>query len=112
VRHGVDSLLSWPKVHFSGENSPPVNDPSVKLNIGYRLPDISDNTYLRMPLWQLEIDWFGADPEKIRNPIPLPIDSCTKPQITERTKFCAFVVTNPMNPVRNQAFQFSIIISL
>jgi GR25 family glycosyltransferase involved in LPS biosynthesis len=96
---------SWPKVHFSGENSPPVNDPSVKLNIGYRLPDISDNTYLRMPLWQLEIDWFGADPEKIRNPIPLPIDSCTKPQITERTKFCAFVVTNPMNPVRNQAFQ-------
>lgn len=96
---------TWPKVHFSGENSPPVNDPSVKLNIGYRLPDISDNTYLRMPLWQLEIDWFGADPNQIRNPIPLPIDTCTKPQITERNKFCAFVVTNPMNPVRNQAFQ-------
>ena len=100
---------SWPKVHFTGENTSPNLSPSVKLNIGYKLPEFSNDTYLRMPLWQFEIDWFGADPSQIRNPIPLPIDVCTKSIYTsaaapERTKFCAFVVTNPRNPIRNQAF--------
>ena len=96
----------WPKVHFTGENTEPINNPSVKLNIGYKLPEISDNTYLRMPLWQFEIDWFGADLTQIRNPLPLPIDSCTTVQndYSKREKFCAFVVTNPKNPVRNEAF--------
>ena len=97
---------NWPKVHFTGENTSPNLSPSVKLNIGYKLPEFSNDTYLRMPLWQFEIDWFGADPTQIRNPIPLPIDVCTKSiyNTTERTKFCAFVVTNPRNPIRNQAF--------
>lgn len=96
----------WPKVHFTGENSRPIYDKSVKLNIGYELPEMSDDSYLRMPLWQFEIDWFGADPAKIRNPIPLPIDACTQTHrgTKDRPKFCAFVVTNPTNPVRNQAF--------
>jgi GR25 family glycosyltransferase involved in LPS biosynthesis len=67
---------------------------------------MSDDTYLRMPLWHLEIDWFGADLQKIQNPLPLPIDSCTsvQPSNTKRSKFCAFVVTNPRNQVRNKAF--------
>ena len=95
---------TWPKVHFTGENTEPIKDPSVKLNIGYKLPDMSDNTYIRMPLWMFEIDWFGADLEKIRNPLPLPIDTCTTVQIGNRPKFCAFVVTNPRNPIRNKAF--------
>ena len=95
-----------PKVHFTGENTGPINDPSVKLNIGYELPAMSDDTYLRMPLWQFEIDWFGADINQIRNPLPLPIDTCTKVSLAseKRSKFCAFVVTNPKNPIRNQAF--------
>jgi GR25 family glycosyltransferase involved in LPS biosynthesis len=98
---------SWPKVHFTAENSPPSKDPSVKLNIGYMLPDISDNSYLRMPLWMFEIDWFGANMVKIQNPLPLPIDSCTQSSADtydSRSKFCSFIVTNPKNPVRNQAF--------
>jgi len=98
--------LTWPKAHFTGENTEPIinNEASVKLNIGYKLPDMSDNTYIRMPLWMFEIDWFGADLEKIQNPIPLPIDSCTTVQPGNREKFCAFVVTNPRNPIRNKAF--------
>jgi GR25 family glycosyltransferase involved in LPS biosynthesis len=98
---------SWPKVHFTGENTPPIMDPSVKLNIGYMLPDISDQSYLRMPLWMFEIDWFGAELDHIRNPLPLPVDTCTKvnpDDYSTRTKFCSFVVTNPTNPIRNQAF--------
>ena len=102
--------VNWPKVHFTGENTEPIKDPSVKLNIGYKLPDISDDSYIRMPLWMFEIDWFGANLEHIRNPLPLSIDSCTKAPVAgqeeykKRSKFCSFVVTNPTNPVRNQAF--------
>ena len=98
--------IPGPKVHFTGENTPLIKDPSVKLNIGYKLPEMSDNTYIRMPLWMFEIDWFGADLEQIRNPLPLPIDACTKvnPDYDARAKFCAFVVSNPTNEVRNKAF--------
>ena len=101
------SLPSWPKVCYTGENSKPVQDPSVKLNIGYGIPDISDESYLRMPLWMFEIDWFGANLNEIKNPLPLPIDACTTgySDFTKRDKFCAFVVTNPKNPVRNKAFK-------
>ncbi len=99
---------TWPKVHFTGENTKPIQGvDSVKLSIGFKLPEISDDTYLRMPLWMFEIDWFGADLNAIQNPVPLPIDACTKatPETYEtRKKFCAFVVTNPRNEVRNQAF--------
>jgi len=98
----------WPKAHFTGENTEPIinKEASVKLNIGYKLPDMSDNSYLRMPLWMFEIDWFGADLDQIRNPLPLPIDTCTtvQPASQTRPKFCAFVVTNPRNQVRNKAF--------
>jgi GR25 family glycosyltransferase involved in LPS biosynthesis len=60
-----------------------------------------------MPLWMFEIDWFGADLAKIQNPLPLPIDVCTTANPSDydkRANFCAFVVTNPKNPVRNEAF--------
>ena len=98
---------SWPKICYTGENSKPVKAPSVNLNIGYGIPDISDETYLRMPLWMFEIDWFGANLNQIQNPLPLPIDACTTSytDYSKRDKFCAFVVTNPKNPVRNKAFK-------
>ena len=97
-----------PKVHFTGENTPAVNGPNVKLNLGYSLIENAENSYIRLPLWILEIDWFNADPEKIRNPKPLPIDCVRKtyPEMIEQhsENFCSFVVTNPRNPIRNDAF--------
>ncbi len=99
---GSDWLsINGPKVHFTGENTGPIEHPSVKLNIGYK--NLQEN-YLRMPLWMFEIDWFGADLQKIRNPLPLPIDRCTQVNLQTRPKFCAFVVSNPKNLVRNEAF--------
>ena len=100
---------SIPKAHFTGENTPPIEAPGVGLNMCFSHLDMVDETYLRLPLWILEIDWFGADPEKIVNPKPIPIDRCTQtyPEELERKKkFCAFVVSNPNNPVRNSAFQW------
>jgi GR25 family glycosyltransferase involved in LPS biosynthesis len=100
---------SVPKVHYTGENTKPIKREDVKLNIGFEHMDMNDGSYLRMPLWMLEINWFRADPEKIGNPKPLPINRCCKVYPAERArheKFCAFVVTNPRQPMRNSAFQW------
>ncbi len=98
-----------PKAHFTGENTQPIVEDKVILNMGYPHADFVDEKYVRLPLWMLEIDWFGADAEKIHNPKPLPLDRCMKvypDEIAQKKKFCAFVVTNPCNPVRNSAFQW------
>ena len=101
---------SWkgiPKAHFTGENTPPIVAEDVVLNLGFAHADFVDERYIRLPLWMLEIDWFGVDLEKIQNPKPLPLDRCTKvypAEIPMKSKFCAFVVTNPCNPLRNSSF--------
>jgi len=91
-----------PKVHFTGENTPHV--PEAQLNLGFEHRYMVGENYLRFPLWLLEIDWFGAGPE-IRNPIPIPLELCTQPPKGARDRFCAFVVSNPGNPVRNAAYK-------
>lgn len=96
-----------PKIHFTGENTSPV--PETALNLGFHHLDMVNDNYLRFPLWILEIDWFGADPERIVNPKPIPLERCTKvfaSELAQKKKFCAFVVSNPGNPVRNSAFQW------
>lgn len=98
-----------PKAHFTGENTMPIQAPDVFLSMGYPHADFVDEKYIRLPLWMLEIDWFGVDSEKIVNPKPLSLDRCTNvypEEIAEKKKFCAFVVTNPCNPVRNDAFHW------
>ena len=99
-----------PKVHFTGENTRPIFEPSVKLNLGFdHLKMIPPDKYVRFPLWLTYIDWFGADVERLRNPKPMPLAWCTgtsEETLESRTSFCSFVVTNPRNPVRNAAFQW------
>jgi GR25 family glycosyltransferase involved in LPS biosynthesis len=100
---------SQPKVHFSGENTPEVDGPGVALNLGFQHKDMANKDYLRFPLWLLEIDWFGADLDRIANPKPIPVERCTKvcaTEIARKTKFCAFVVSNPTNPIRGLAFDW------
>ena len=97
------------KVHFTGENTQPQKSHNVELNLGYAHADFVNQSYIRFPLWMIEINWFGADPDRIQNPKPLPIDRCITVypgEIGEKTKFCAFVVTNPCNPLRNNAFHW------
>ena len=91
---------SCPKIHFTGENTGPVAE--ADLNLGFRREPNADASYIRLPLWMLEIDWFGADARKIQNPIPVAMDPGP---ISPRSKFCAFIVSNPCQPVRNRAFR-------
>ena len=96
-----------PKIHFTGENTAPVAE--AKLNLGFHHFDMTTEGYLRFPLWLLEIDWFGADPERIVNPKPIPLERCTKvyaSELARKKEFCSFIVSNPNNPVRNAAFQW------
>jgi alpha(1,3/1,4) fucosyltransferase len=100
---------SVPKVHYTGENTDPIRRDDIKLNLGFKHIDFNDGWYLRLPLWMLEINWFQADVNRIGNPKPLPIDRCCKvvpEEISRKQKFCAFVVTNPCQPMRNSAFQW------
>jgi len=96
-----------PKVHFTGENTPPVE--GAALNLGFQHKDMAGKDYLRFPLWLLEIDWFGADLDRIANPKPIPVERCTTvlaAEVARKTKFCAFVVSNPTNPLRGLAFDW------
>jgi len=94
-----------PKVFFTGENTPPHGDPDIFLNLGFQYD--TSAKYIRLPLWVLEINWFGGNPDKIVNPRPVPLADCiaVNPSIIEqKKKFCAFVATNPGNQNRNAAF--------
>jgi GR25 family glycosyltransferase involved in LPS biosynthesis len=98
-----------PKIHFTGENTDPILGEGIKLNLGFRHVDMNDGKYLRLPLWMLEVNWFHANVERIGNPKPLPISRCCSvaiDEIPQKKKFCAFVVTNPCQPIRNAAFQW------
>ena len=96
--------IDGPKVHYTGENTGPITHNSVILNIGFKH---FDKEYFRLPLWMLEINWFGLDASslsELKNPLPIPLEACTTVKPSKRTKFCAFIVSNPKNTIRNEAF--------
>ena len=98
-----------PKVHYTGENTEPIEREDVRLNLGFQHKQFNDGSYLRLPLWMLEINWFQGDADRMGNPKPIPIDRCCKvyeDEMSAKNKFCAFVVTNPCQPMRNSAFQW------
>jgi GR25 family glycosyltransferase involved in LPS biosynthesis len=95
--------IKGPKIHYTGENTGPILDPSVKLNLGYQYSN--NPSYLRLPLWMLSINWFKCDLTRIQNPLPIPVEACLNSCYSgKRSKFCAFIVSNPSNEIRNEAF--------
>lgn len=95
-----------PKIHITGENSASRFGPGVYLNLGFDETDKSKGIF-RFPLWIQYIDWFGADQGRLVNPKSMPIDSVARVDIgalRKKRKFCAFIVSNPSNEVRNDAF--------
>jgi len=95
-----------PKVYFTGENAPPNAHTDTFLNLGFQYNTTS--SYIRLPLWVCEINWWGADVEKVVNPRYVSVKDATTTDhavLDAKSKFCAFVATNPNNPNRNNAFQ-------
>jgi hypothetical protein len=78
------------KVHVSGENRRPRYD-AADFAIGFDRR--VDERYLRYPVWAWELDTAALlRPSADRHPDP-------------PAEFCAFVVMNPANPVRNELFR-------
>ncbi len=98
-----------PTVFHTAEQVPvPLDCADVFLNLGFTYSTVHTvDRVMRLPLWMMSIDWFGADNERLVNPKLIPLERACGVNKTEwerKQKFCAFVVTNPMNPVRNSAF--------
>ncbi len=100
-----------PKVFHTAEQIPLPQQfgGSTYLQLGFTRPTPDAPEVARLPLWMMSIDWWGADNDRLVNPKLIPLARCTEPVPAEERaerhrKFCAFIVTNPMNPVRNAAF--------
>jgi GR25 family glycosyltransferase involved in LPS biosynthesis len=97
-----------PKVFFTGENTGRFELPGVDLYLTFEESKDKGNR-LRFPLWYLYIDWFKATYDILKNPKPIDLLDCirVKPNILEKKdRFCAFVVSNPSNSLRNNAFEW------
>jgi GR25 family glycosyltransferase involved in LPS biosynthesis len=99
-----------PKVYFSGENWDAIEDKSIALSITSSMKE--DDKHIRIPTWMSFIDWYTKSTELPHgctdNPIRLPLSLATKSHpipFSKRSKFCAFVVSNPICALRNEAFQ-------
>jgi hypothetical protein len=105
-----NTIKNIPKVYFSGENWPHPTDPSISLYLSSQQQE--DVTHMRIPTWMHFIDWFSNEKtlptNQEDNPIRLPLHYATQTHpisFQDRQKFCAFVVSNPICQIRNDAFQ-------
>ena len=100
-----------PRVYFSAENWATADHAAAEgavLSLTCR-PEESP-THLRIPTWMTFVDWFSGATElpadSTDNPIRLPVHFATHPRAWgDRSRFCAFVVSNPTCAVRNAAFE-------
>ena len=102
-----------PKIFFNGENTPPPESTlnnTISLYLTFSRKE--DTTHIRFPLWYLFVKWFDnikeIDTINQSNPIGLPEYLTTTPHtimFKDRPDFCAFVVSNPCNGIRNKTFE-------
>lgn len=104
-------LEGIPTIFTTSENIGPLSDQEISANfiqlqLGYsKMASSQGSNYMRLPLWMMSINWFGADNDRLVNPRLIPLEKCLMPRSGKgRSKFCAFIVSNPGNPVRNAAF--------
>jgi len=91
------------KIFYTGESMNPLLRDDIVLNIGFRRN--LTFSYFRFPIWMTELNWFNIDPTLFKNPVPFSLE-LLKPCLEKRkrTKFCAFVVTNPNSVERNTIY--------
>jgi hypothetical protein len=69
---------------------------------------VEDERHIRFPLWITYLKLFGNEIDGVKqNPMRAQLDLATVSQVTDqRNHFCAFVVSNPKNQIRNQAYSY------
>jgi GR25 family glycosyltransferase involved in LPS biosynthesis len=105
----LQSQKKTPRIFFTAENWP-IPDTVFDLVL-LSSPDPQNPTHFRLPTWMTFIDWFTPStelpPQTADNPIRLPLHFATTPHpipFHKRPHFCAFVVSNPSQPFRNDVF--------
>jgi alpha(1,3/1,4) fucosyltransferase len=94
------------KVYYSGE--PPMQGETLDSRIDLYLTHspVETDHQMRLPMWPLFVEWFGKESKAGRNPNRLPKELLLQPGgETDRSEFCAFVVSNPLSKERNEAFE-------
>jgi GR25 family glycosyltransferase involved in LPS biosynthesis len=109
--HGPPISSPIPKVYWSAENWPVPHDSSFSLYLTNSVEE--DDTHMRIPTWMMFIDWFTKEttlPANCTdNPIRFPLSMALQPHPVPfhiRKDFCAFVVSNPVCTMRNEAFHY------
>jgi len=100
--HRVDRSRTK-KIFYTGENKRPNHDEcDHSLTFDF---DTYGGKNTRLPLWMLQIDWFGhrgyGNPDYV-----IPMDGLVENQFTKKkkSKFCGFVFNNPV-PLRTRALE-------
>ena len=64
-----------PTVFHTAEQVPlPIDHPDIFLNLGFTHPRSEhEGRVMRLPLWMMSIDWFGADNDRLVNPKLMPL---------------------------------------
>ena len=109
--HGQPVTSTIPKVYWSAENWPVPHDPSYLLYLTNSM--VEDDKHMRIPTWMMFIDWFTkatvVPDHCMDNPIRFPLSMALQPHSVPfqlRKDFCAFVVSNPVCTLRNEAFHY------
>lgn len=98
-----------PIVFFSGEKwkRKAVYESDNRIRLFLTHDPIEDERHIRFPLWITYLKLFGNEIDGVKqNPMRAPLDWATVSQAADRAQFCAFVVSNPMNKIRNEAFAY------
>ena len=93
------------KIVFLGEN---INHNKFNHDLAFSF-DKTENKNVYLPLWVLYLNWFNLKYDENRDPAYLlDIDKLLNPKlrISDKSKFCCFIVGNPKNQLRNQVAQY------
>lgn len=109
--YSISQQSSVPIVFFSGEQWKRSADMERYISLFLTHDPLEDDQHIRFPLWILYLDIFNnmkMHSKNQYNPNRLPFRYALEPQAADwkgRKQFCAFVVSNPTNTIRNRAFE-------
>jgi len=99
------NIKTGKKIFYTAENWAIVNNYTYDLKLGFDKIETPKSIYF--PLWAMYINWFNKPYREERNIGYLMNleDLCRERIDYKKSKFCSFIVSNPVNHYRNGFFQ-------